>query len=58
MGQQVTNWRKSSASQNGEACVELGGMPGAVLLRDTMDRDGVMLEIPASAWTEFLTTLR
>jgi Domain of unknown function (DUF397) len=51
------NWRKSSCS-NGEAtCVEVGTTDG-VLIRDTTDRGGVTLSVPAAAWTTFLTTLR
>jgi hypothetical protein len=57
MGQRVTNWRTSSASQNGEACVEVASGRG-ILIRDTTDRDGVLLGVPAGAWTTFLATLR
>jgi Domain of unknown function (DUF397) len=52
-------WRKSSYSTgNGGQCVETGHVPGAVLVRDTTDRDGMTLSIPAAAWTTFLGTLR
>ena len=51
------NWRKSSYS-NGEAtCVEVSATH-AVLVRDTTDRDGATLSMPATAWTVFLATLR
>jgi hypothetical protein len=52
------NWRKSTYSGNGEACVELGSMPGAVLVRDTTDRGGVMLSVTEATWSAFLATLR
>lgn len=52
------NWRKSSYSNGGEAtCIEVGKADG-VLIRDTTDRDGVTLSVPAIAWTTFLTSLR
>lgn len=52
-------WRKSSYSGNGGAdCVETGTAPGAVLIRDTTNRDGVTLTMSTAAWTRFLSTLR
>jgi hypothetical protein len=52
------NWRKSTYSGNGEACVELGGAPGGVVVRDTTDRGGAILSVNGAAWTAFLATLR
>jgi Domain of unknown function (DUF397) len=50
-------WRKSSYS-NGEAtCVEVGTADG-ILIRDTTNRSGITLSVPASAWTTFVATLR
>ncbi len=56
----MSGWRKSSHSggQAGTACVELGATPNGVAVRDTTDRDGFTLSMPASAWTAFLATLR
>ena len=52
-------WRKSSYSgNNGGACVEVGNAARDVVVRDTTDRDGVMLEFPARAWAAFVTRLR
>jgi hypothetical protein len=52
-------WRKSSYSGNGGInCVETGNLPGAVLVRDTTDRGGVTLGIPAAAWQAFVTVLK
>jgi hypothetical protein len=51
------NWRKASYSGNGEACVEVA-TADAVLIRDTTDRGGSTLSVPATAWTAFLSTLR
>jgi Domain of unknown function (DUF397) len=51
-------WRKSSYSGNGgQDCVEVAGY-GAVLVRDTKDRDGVTLSVPAGAWAKFTASLR
>jgi len=50
------NWRKASYSGTGEACVEVASA-GAVLIRDTTDRGGAMLSVPAAAWTAFLGRL-
>ena len=51
-------WRKSSYSTNGgQNCVEVGGAD-AVLVRDTTDRDGVTLRVPADAWAKFTASLR
>jgi hypothetical protein len=53
------DWRKSTYSgANGGNCVETASGSGAVLVRDTTDRDGVMLSIAADAWQGFLGTLR
>jgi hypothetical protein len=50
------NWRTASYTADGEACVEVASA-GAVLIRDTTDRGGAMLSVPAAAWTAFLATL-
>jgi hypothetical protein len=58
MDNQIATWRKSSySSGNGGACVEVS-TADAILVRDTTDRDGVTLSVPAGAWTRFLTTVR
>ena len=51
-------WRKSSySSANGGACVEVATADG-VLVRDTTNRDGFTLSVPAAAWAAFLRTVR
>lgn len=53
------DWRKSSySSDNGGACVECGTGVGAVLVRDTTDRDGATLAVSPAAWTRFLSTVK
>jgi hypothetical protein len=47
-------WRKSSYSGNGGSdCVEVGGRGDRVLVRDTKNRTGPVLEINPGAWRRF-----
>ncbi len=51
-------WRKSSYSGgNGGSCVEVAA-DGAILVRDTTNRDGVTLTFAAEVWETFTGTLR
>jgi hypothetical protein len=53
------SWRKSSySSGNGGQCVEAGQAAGAVLVRDTNDRDGVTLSVSPQAWASFAASLK
>jgi hypothetical protein len=53
------DWRKSTYSDgSGGDCVETATGDGAILVRDTTDRTGVTLSVPASAWQNFLTRIR
>ncbi|MGX7677125.1 DUF397 domain-containing protein [Plantactinospora sp. DSM 117369] len=49
-------WRKSTrSSTNGGSCVEVAdNLPGAVLVRDTKDRDGGTLAFGPAAWRAFV----
>ena len=52
------DWRKSSYSDgNGGACVETATGNNMILVRDTTDRDGVTLSVPADAWRWFTASL-
>jgi hypothetical protein len=56
---EVGTWRTSTHSQaNGGDCVETASGSGVVLVRDTTDRGGFTLTLPAGAWTAFLAALR
>lgn len=46
-------WRKSSYSDNGGECVEVGDDMRRVLVRDTQDRTGPMLRFSAETWRRF-----
>jgi hypothetical protein len=55
----AATWRKSSYSgASGGQCVETGSLPGAVLVRDTTDRDGGTLAFTAQAWESFAATVK
>lgn len=57
---EVATWRKASHSaNNGTNCVEAGVADrGRVLVRDTANRDGTVLDIPAEAWERFTASLK
>jgi hypothetical protein len=51
-------WRKSSYSTNGgQSCVEVA-VDGAILVRDTTDRDGGTLTFSADAWAGFVNGIK
>jgi hypothetical protein len=53
------DWRKSTYSEgNGGSCVETAAGNGVILVRDTTDRDGLTLSVPATAWLRFTDTLK
>jgi hypothetical protein len=52
------DWRKSTySSSDGGDCVETASDSGAVLVRDTTNRDGGTLEFSAAAWSRFIKGL-
>lgn len=55
----MDDWRKSSFSNaNGGACVETASGDGAVMVRDTTNRDAGMLAFTAEAWAVFTASLK
>jgi hypothetical protein len=60
MEQLDPRWRKASYSGNGGAdCVETGNVPGAVLIRDTKDREhGPVLHVNPEAWHAFTAGIK
>jgi hypothetical protein len=52
-------WRKSSYSGGGGGqCVEVASAEIVVKIRDTENRGGVTLSVPAETWKAFTATLR
>ena len=47
-------WRTSSYTNAGEACVEVASVPGRVLVRDTKHRAGGVIEFNRPMWTTFV----
>lgn len=52
------NWRKASYSNGSGNCVEVADATGAVLVRDTGDRDGGTLRFSAEAWRRLVASVR
>ncbi|MEC3978791.1 DUF397 domain-containing protein [Amycolatopsis sp. H20-H5] len=51
-------WKKSAASSDSNACVEVALAPGTVGLRDTKARASGHLVIPADSWRALLRSVR
>lgn len=51
------DWRKASYSAENGNCVEVASN-GTILVRDTQDRDGVALSLPAATWRAFAARLK
>lgn len=53
-----SEWRKSTYSGGANnQCVEVA-TDGAVLIRDTADRDGITLNVSASTWLKFTSAIK
>lgn len=51
-------WRKSSASNGTQDCVETARVHGVTGVRDSKDRDGAVLTFDGRAWADFLGGVR
>ena len=53
------NWRTASYSgANGGECIEVASAADTVMVRDTKNRDGGILSVPASTWRAFIATMK
>ncbi|HYZ08210.1 MAG TPA: DUF397 domain-containing protein [Pseudonocardiaceae bacterium] len=50
-------WCTSSYTGTSGNCVEVALADGTVLVRDTKDREGPVLAVPAAAWRAFLADI-
>lgn len=57
-GQSVFVWRKSSASADAGNCVEVACADSSVLVRDSYDQSGTMLEFTLPLWRSFVRQIR
>jgi hypothetical protein len=57
-GQSVFVWRKSSASADAGNCVEVACANSSVLVRDSYDQSGTMLEFTPTLWRSFVRQVR
>jgi Domain of unknown function (DUF397) len=51
-------WRKSSASADAGNCVEIACADSSVLVRDSYDQSGTMLEFTSTQWRSFMRRIR
>jgi hypothetical protein len=56
----VGTWRKSTYSGNGgEACIEAGGQPGCILIRDTTQHgNGPVMSVSPQSWRQYTASIR
>lgn len=55
----LTAWRKSTYSGSGGSnCVEVGAAGATVLVRDTKDRDGAVINVEDGVWQRFTSFLK
>jgi hypothetical protein len=53
------NWRKSSYSNNGGACVEVAAAPGVVGVRDSkLGEDSPILAVTPADWSTFVNAVK
>ncbi|GGV11561.1 hypothetical protein GCM10010182_34850 [Actinomadura cremea] len=54
----VLNWRKASASAEGDECVEVAAAGASVLVRDSRDRESGMIELGSAQWRTLVHAIR
>jgi hypothetical protein len=51
-------WRKSRASDDSDACVEVAADGQFVLVRDSRNRSGIILAVTSDSWRDLLSAAR
>jgi Domain of unknown function (DUF397) len=51
-------WRTSSASADSGTCIEVAALRSSVLVRDSRNRSGGVLEVSREQWHAFLARVR
>jgi Domain of unknown function (DUF397) len=51
-------WRKSRASADQGACVEMASIRASVLVRDSRNRSGPVLVVAARSWCELIECIK
>jgi hypothetical protein len=51
-------WRKSTRSNPSGNCVEFAELPGKVLVRDSKNPDGGIIEFAPDAWRKFIAAVK
>lgn len=57
-GREGLKWRKARRSMNAGNCTEVAAAAGVVVVRDSKDPYGLVLNYPASTWRSFLAAAR
>lgn len=52
------NWRKSSASTEGQECVEVAVSGPSVLVRDSRDHSAAVLALDSAQWNTLVDAIR
>lgn len=52
---QVATWRKARRSVATGECVEVAPVAGNIVVRDSMNPDGLVLQYSAVSWRSFVT---
>jgi hypothetical protein len=58
MDREFSGWRTPSYSNGTGQCVEVARAIKTIAVRDTKDRDGAVLTVPADAWQRFTRSLK
>jgi len=55
---QVVDWRKARRSVATGECVEVAPIVGNIVVRDSMNPDGLVLQYSTASWRSFLTAAK